>query len=30
MIENELFLQKEIAPPIEGGALLNIYTIIYH
>ncbi len=28
-MENELFLQKEIAPPIEGGTLLNVYTIIY-
>lgn len=28
-MENGLFLQKEIAPPIEGEALLNVYTIIY-
>ncbi len=28
-MENGLFLQKEIAPPIEGGALLNGCTIIY-
>jgi hypothetical protein len=27
-LENELVLQKEIALPIEGGALLNVYTII--
>ena len=26
---NELFLQKEIAPLIEGEALLNACTIIY-
>jgi hypothetical protein len=28
-LTNGLFLQKEIAPPIKGEALLNICTIIY-
>jgi hypothetical protein len=28
-LTNGLFLQKEIAPPIEGEALLNICTLIH-
>jgi hypothetical protein len=29
-MKNEWVLQKEIAPPIEGGAVLNVHTIINH
>ena len=28
-MENEAFLQKEIAPPFEGGALLNVWIIMH-